>query len=274
MKTVIVPTDFSPTSRNAINYAVDLAKEKSANILLFHAYQIPVSMTDVPIALISVEDLQKNANNQIGELKKSLEQSTGGSIEINTEARLGSTVDELERLCERVKPFVVIMGTSGMTGIEGVLFGSTTLSVIKHLHHPVIVVPPGKKYTSIKKLGFATDLKEVVANTPAQFIKDFVKEFHADLYVLNVHEKNSATSAFPSEQSALLHTLLQELNPKYEFIEDENLEIGIERFAEANHLDLIIAIPKKHKLVERLFRKSHTKELVVHSHLPIMCVHA
>ena len=165
------------------------------------------------------------------------------------------------------------MGTKGATGMERVLFGSTTLTTIRHLSWPVIVVPPGKKYSTIKKIGFACDFREVVNTTPTHFIKDFVKEFNAELHVLNVDHKSSHFKPDTPQESILLHTMLEDLNPKYDFIEDANIEVGIEKFAEKHDLDLIITIPKKHKLLEGLFRKSHTKDLIFHAHLPIMCVH-
>jgi len=273
MKTIIVPTDFSAISNNAIDYAVDLAKATGSSILVFHAYQVPVSMTDVPIVLLSVEDLQKNNESKMDDLKRSLQQRAGESIKIYAETKLGDTVDELEDVCAKVKPFAVVMGTKGATGMERVLFGSTTLTTIRHLSWPVIVVPPGKKYSMIKKIGFACDFREVVNSTPTHFIKDFVKEFNAELHVLNVDYKSSHFKPGTPEESVLLHTMLEDLDPRYDFIEDANIELGIEKFAKKNDLDLIITIPKKHKLLEGLFRKSHTKELIFHSHLPIMCVH-
>ena len=273
MKTIIVPTDFSAISNNAIDYAIDLAKATGSSILLFHAYQVPVSMTDVPIVLLSVEDLQKSNESKMDDVKKSVQERTGNSIKIYAETKLGDTVDELEEVCNKVKPFAVVMGTKGATGMERVLFGSTTLTTIRHLNWPVIVVPPGKKYSTIKKIGFACDFREVVHTTPTHFIKDFVKEFNAELHVLNVDYKNSHFKPNTPQESVLLHTLLEDLNPHYDFIEDVNIEVGIEKFAEKNNLDLVITIPKKHKLLEGLFRKSHTKDLIFHSHLPIMCVH-
>ena len=273
MKTIIVPTDFSEISNNAIEYAIDLAKATGGSILLFHAYQVPVSMTDVPIVLLSVEDLQKANENKMDEVKRSVQEKTGDAIKVYGETKLGDTVDELEEVCNKVKPFAVVMGTKGATGMERVLFGSTTLTTIRHLSWPVIVVPPGKKYSTIKKIGFACDFREVVNTTPTHFIKDFVKEFGAELHVLNVDYKNSHFKPDTPQESVLLHTMLEDLNPKYDFIEEANIEVGIEKFAEKNDLDLIITIPKKHKLLDGLFRKSHTKDLIFHSHLPIMCVH-
>lgn len=273
MKTIIVPTDFSTISNNAVDYAIGLATQTGSSLLLFHAYQVPVSMTDVPIVLVSVEELQKNAETKMSEVKKVVERETGGSIKIYVETKLGDTVDELEELCNRIKPFAVVMGTKGATGLERVFFGSTTLTTIKHLSWPVIVVPPDKRYSAIKKIGFACDFREVVETTPARFIREFVKEFNAEIHVLNVDYKNAHFKPDTPEQSVLLHTMLEDLNPKYDFIEEQNIEAGIEKFAEKNNLDLIITIPKKHKLLEGLFKKSHTKDLVFHSHLPIMCVH-
>jgi hypothetical protein len=222
---------------------------------------------------VSVEELQKNAESKMAEVKKSLEKTTAGAVRIYGEAKLGDTVDELEDLCNRIKPFAVVMGTKGATGLERVFFGSTTLNTIKHLSWPVIVVPPDKKYSAIKKIGFACDFREVVETTPAHVIKEFVKEFNAEIHVLNVDYKNAHFKPETPEQSVLLHTMLEELNPKYDFIEDENIEAGIEKFAEKNNLDLVITIPKKHKLLQGIFKKSHTKDLIFHSHLPILCVH-
>src|SRR5215467_7404317 len=273
MKTIIVPTDFSAISNNAIDYAVDLAKATGGSILLFHAYQVPVSMTDVPIVLLSVEDLQKNNEAKMDDLKKSLQERTGNAIKVYAETKLGDTVDELEDVCEKIKPFAVVMGTKGATGLERVLFGSTTLTAIKHLTWPVITVPPNKKFNGIKKAGFACDFREVVETTPTNSIKDFVKEFNAELHVLNVDFHNKHFKPDTPEQSGLLDSALMELHPKYDFIEYEKIEEGINKFADDNNLDLVITIPKKHKLLDSLFKKSHTRELVFHSHVPILCVH-
>ena len=82
------------------------------------------------------------------------------------------------------------MGTTGLSAIERTLYGSTTLSVIKHLTRPVICVPKGKEYgAGIKKIGFACDLQDVEASTPFEQITHFVKELNAELHILNVEQQ-------------------------------------------------------------------------------------
>ncbi len=42
MKTILVPVDFSSSSLNASNYALDLANSITAELVLFHVFQLPV----------------------------------------------------------------------------------------------------------------------------------------------------------------------------------------------------------------------------------------
>lgn len=274
MKTIIVPTDFSPVATNAMNYAADMAQAINASITLLHVYQVPVSMTEVPVVMVSVDELKKGSEEKLKELKSGLEHISSGRLKVYTESRMGNTVDELEDLCQHLQPFAVIMGTKGSTGVERILFGSTTLTAIKHLKWPVIVVPPGKEYgKGIKKVGFACDFQQVVESTPTDYIKSVVNEMHAELHVLNVDYEGKHFEPDTPEQSLLLHTLLEDMNPNYHFINHEDIEDGINDFAEKNNLDLLITIPKKHKLLDGIFKPSSTKQLLVQSKVPVMCVH-
>ncbi|HWR33334.1 MAG TPA: universal stress protein [Chitinophagaceae bacterium] len=274
MKTIIVPTDFSPVSLNAVNFAADMSLAIDASLLLFHVYNIPVSYSDVPVVLVSVEEMQKSSEAQLDDLKQKILHITSGKIKVYAESKMGNTVDELEELCKRIQPFAVVMGAKGKTGLEKVVFGSTTLTAIRHLTWPVICVPPGREYgKGMRKIGFACDFRQVVENTPVQFIKQMVKEFKAELHILNVDYKEKHFRPETPEQSFLLHNMLEELKPEYHFINHKDIEDGINEFAETNNLDLVIAIPKKHKLLEGIFKHSSTKDLVFQSHVPVMCVH-
>jgi nucleotide-binding universal stress UspA family protein len=272
MKTLIVPTDFSPTALNAANYAVDMALAIGGDLLLYHAYQVPVAVTDVPLVLVSVDDLKLAAEQKLEQIKSDLERISSHKLKINIEARLGNTLDELELVCKKIDPFAIIMGSTGHSAIERTLFGSTTLQAIRHLTWPVICVPKGKEYgLGIRKIGLACDLQQVEETTPFEVIVNFVQEMNAELHVLTV-EKPGAKQDL-AEQTAILGTSVRQVNPRFHFIDHHDIEDGINEFAEKNNLDLIIAIPKKHKLLEGIFKPSSTKQLVFESHIPVMCIH-
>lgn len=273
MKTIIIPTDFSAVATNALHYGLELAKATQSSVLLFHAYQVPISYSDVPLVLVSVEELQKGAEDRMAKLKEEVDHITSGMVDVRTDTRLGNTVDELEILCKEVNPLALVMGTKGVSGIERVIFGSTTLTVIRHLSYPVICVPPGKNFgTGIHKIGLACDFRDV-EHTPTEQIHEFVSKFDAELHVLNVDHENKKFNAASPDQMKLFNELFGDLSPEYHFIENEDVEDGINDFAEKNNLDLVITIPRKHKLLEGLFKPGSTKQLVFEAHVPVMCVH-
>jgi hypothetical protein len=62
-------------------------------------------------------------------------------------------------------------------------------------------------------------------------------------------------------------------HPVYHFIEEEDIEAGLNRFAEENNLDLLITIPKKHRFIEAIFKRSSTKRLLKEARVPVVGIH-
>ena len=136
MNTILIATDFSPASENAMNYGAQLAQHLGASVVLTHIYQVQVSMTDMPVMLFSVEEQKKNTENHLGLCQRDLTQKFLG-LSVKTESRLGSIPDELNILAEELHPIFIVMGSHNTKGLERVFFGSTSSSVIRHAHHPV-----------------------------------------------------------------------------------------------------------------------------------------
>jgi nucleotide-binding universal stress UspA family protein len=275
MKTLIAPTDFSPAATNAVNYAADMAIATDANLHLVHMYQLPIAITEVPLSLQSVDELREAAEERLITLQQNIERITSGKIQVTSEARLGFVVDELTEICKEKDPFAVILGTEGHSAIERMMFGNTTIAAIRNLTWPVLCIPKGAEYgTGIHKIGLATDLEKVEETIPFEIITSIVKTFDAELHILNVETHRSKEPVAEAlEQTVTLGTAIRELNPQFHFIENEDVEDGIEEFSEKNNLDLVILVPRKHSLTERLFKKSSTKQLVRESHIPVMTVH-
>jgi nucleotide-binding universal stress UspA family protein len=80
MKTIIVPTDFSPIATNAMNFAADMATNINASLMLLHVYQVPVSMTDVPVVMVSAEELRKSSEAKLQEIKDAVTHITSGKL--------------------------------------------------------------------------------------------------------------------------------------------------------------------------------------------------
>ena len=271
MKTILVATDFSPAALNASNYAADMALAIHADILLLHVYSIPVNYSEIAVPL-SLEDLQQGAENLINELKDLLLKKAGEKINITTQVRMGSFFNELKTVCETIKPYAVVMGSQGTSAVERLIFGSHAVYAMKHLEWPLITVPQGTVFSSVQKIGLACDFDRVVDTTPVDEIKMLVKDFNASLHILNTGKRKEFKPELVFE-SGLLQEMLGALKPEYHFITSGNTDEGIIDFAEKNHIDLLIVLPKRHGLLDKLVHKSHTKQFVLHSHVPVMALH-
>ena len=74
-------------------------------------------------------------------------------------------------------------------------------------------------------------------------------------------------------ESGLMQEMLMELKPEYHFITHQDIDEGIMEFSEKNKIDLLVVLPKRHGLLEQLIHRSHTRKLVLHSHVPVMALH-
>lgn len=274
MKTIVVPTDFSGISLNAVDYAADLACVVGANLTLMHVCFVPLSFSEVPAPSYSMTELLSDAEEQLKTLKEKMIYRTRDRIRINTIVKQGDIVPQIDSYCATVNPYAVVMGAENTGKFERFLLGGKTVSAVKQLSWPLIVVPPGVKFFNIRKIGLACDFRNVVETIPVKEIENLVKEFHAELHVLHVSmESGDAFSAETVEESGWLQEILGDIKPKYHFIHETNVEKAIGEFAEKNKLDLLIVIPKKHYLFSKIFEHSHSRRLVLHAHVPVMAIH-
>ena len=141
IKTVLFPTDFSQGARAAMDYALSLARDYNAKLILLYVVQdISIAEWYIPSSISATdlgEDMQKSAWNEMGKWA--------------TEA--GAKVKDVEKMVVRGVPFVeiirtareknvdvIVIGTHGRTGIDHMLFGSTAEKVVRKADCPVLTV--------------------------------------------------------------------------------------------------------------------------------------
>jgi len=271
MKTILVATDFSKAATNAASYAADMALALNANLLLFHVYEIPIAYLEVPV-IANFNDLEDTAKLETEKLKEELIERTGNKINIATQVKTGSFFFELQSTCEHVHPYMVIMGSQGTTATEHVLFGSHTIHAMKSLQWPLITVPINSTHSSVKKIGLACDLEKVIETVPIAEIKALLSDFSAELHIINTGKKGNFASDIIF-QSGVLDEMLHRFNPHFHFVTNDNIDEGILDFVEKNGIDLLIALPKRHDLLNSIIHKSHTRQFIIHSHIPVMMLH-
>jgi nucleotide-binding universal stress UspA family protein len=273
MKTIIVPTDFSDNAMYAANYAADFALMLGAQLHLLHVYTIPAQVTEVPIAY-DIAQIEKDNNDELNSIKKKLLARTNNQVSVHTVLRSGLVMTEISDYCELVKPYAVVMGAESADRFERMLGGGKTFAAIRRLPWPLIIVPPLTSYHNIRKICFACDFRVVVESVRIKEIRDLVKAFNAELHIIYItNTKGASFDDVTIEESALLQEMLGDLKPNYHFLNEPDVETAINQYAEKNKMDLLIIVPKKHNLVERIFHPTHSKKVAGNAHVPILSLH-
>lgn len=276
MQKILVPTDFSPTAKNAALYAFKLAEQlQLEEVILYHAYQAPVNIDPlVPtIVMPDIETLKESSQHALEHFKSVVCPFCDKGVKVTTLLKYDHLGSGLDEVCHETGAGLIVMGITGGNLLEEKLIGSNALSVAENGTVPVIIVPPKAIFTKIEEVMLACDFKKVVETTPVQPIKNILDATGATLFVLHVDAENKEPSAEMPFESLMLDTLFYNYKPIYQFEHNNNFVEAVNIAALERMVDLIITIPKKHGLFEGLFHASATKKLAYHSHVPIMVIH-
>ena len=274
MKTIVVPTDFSAISLNAVNYAADLACVIGANLSLIHVSPLPITFGELLTPVESMAEMAAKGEEQLKWLTEKITDRTQGKLTITSEVRQGHVVSAINDYCNSVNTYAVVMGVESTGTVERFLFGGKTFSAMEQLSWPLIIVPPGTRFEGIRKIGLACDLHKVKETLPVEELKSLVNKFQAAFHVLYISDgSEGAFNAATIKESIWLRKLLGALHPTYHFIAGKDIEESINEFAKENEFDFLIIIPRKHTLINKIFQHSYSKNLVLHTQVPVMAIH-
>ena len=272
MKSILVPVDFSDTSINAAHYAAKLALQTKGRVMLLHAYRYPVIYPVDKGMELTDEGIKEINKKELLHIKTIVEREEP-LIKVEYMILNGNLSGVINMLSENMRVDLIVMGITGAGVLKEKLIGSNTLDVANNTRIPVIIVPEKCRFKKIEKIGLTTDFKEVVESIPDKTVIKFLEATGARLHVINVDYHHEYATTDTPFQSGLLESMFQFCRPQYHFVEDENIIEGISRCAEEEKMDMLIAVPHKHSLLERIFTESHTKQIIFHSKVPVMVVH-
>ena len=142
LKRILVPTDFTDPSHDALATALEFARMFGATLDLVHvaveaAYPLPppVDVMTMPIDLSPV--LDRAAAGLAVEEKRVRE----AGVPCESATLIGRADDEIVTRAKETHADLIVMGTHGRSGLAHALLGSNAERVIKHAPCPVLIVP-------------------------------------------------------------------------------------------------------------------------------------
>jgi nucleotide-binding universal stress UspA family protein len=271
MKKIIVATDFSETATNALMYATDMAVMLDSDILIVHVYQPSISFIEIALFRDREKDLQK-IEKELEDLKYMLLKRVSRVIDIHYHISEGLFYPELSDICDQVQPYMVVLGSQGSSASERLLLGSNAVHAMKHLQWPILTVPKDARFNAVKKIGLACDLHDVASLIPAEKLNKLVLDLKAELHVLNIGKAGSYDPELV-RGSEIMTEITANIKPEFHFLTGDDTEAGIIEFAGKLKVDLLIILPRKHGLIQRMVHRDHTSYFVLHSQVPVLALH-
>lgn len=274
MKLILAATDFSRTSRNAVNYAAEMAKRFKSKLILFHSYMPPVIMSDIAVVMPTVTELEKDSLKILKRMATSLKTKYGASLKLELVCKYGMAVDAIKDYAIENKVDLVVMGMKGAGALEEKLVGSITTDVIKKSRTPVLSIGSGVKFRAIKNIVFATDYLEIASPELLAPVKEIATAFKSHIHLLNVVP---GSTTVPSVNQAVegLKTehAFEAFKHSFHAIVNKNAADGINEFIRLRKIDMVVMIPRKHNIFHALFKGRATKQVAFHTTIPLLSIH-
>ncbi|WP_081210138.1 universal stress protein [Salegentibacter sediminis] len=276
MKKILMPTDFSTNSINALKYAVSLFKDEECTFYLLNTFT-PV-LYDTEYILYSttqpgLEEIYRH-NSEKG-LKKVKKRITSQDKRPNHHFELISAFNLLiEEIKDQVKEKnidLVVMGTQGATGAQEVLMGTNTVQAIKKVKCPILAIPSEYEYTTPDNILFPTDYELDYSSKQFELLKDIIKNYNSRLNILHVLGKKEL-SPEKEQNKKLLATQMDSVKHQFYSIEKKALTEAIYDFQNEHPTDMLVMINNKHSFFENLLFRPIINKIGFHIKVPFLVI--
>lgn len=273
---ILLPTDFSINSGNAISYAMELFKNEKCNFFFLHTYTpsfyrmdymlggplfsaIPDSGVDISLA-----GLEKT----LADVKKSYKNPKHS---YNIISAFNTLTDEINEVTIEKEIDMVVMGTKGATGAKEIFLGTNTVYVLRKAFAPVLIIPENYTFQKIHKILLPSDYLTNYKENELSTAIDMVKMNKAKLIVLHVKEEYDLT-ANQKENKMALYRRLDGLSTILTELKGSLMPDAILSYVQNNKIDLLMMMNRKHSFFERLFERQNVDQIGFHIKIPFLVI--
>ncbi|NJD76015.1 MAG: universal stress protein [Candidatus Methanoperedens sp.] len=138
-KKILISTDGSEYTKNAVEYGIELAKSTEAKLYTIYVVDT-AAFASIPMdaAWESMYELLKQEGDEA--TKYVAEKALAEGLDIERLTVEGHPAEEIIKYAEQNSVDVIVMGTLGKTGLDRFLLGSVAEKVVRTSKIPVLVV--------------------------------------------------------------------------------------------------------------------------------------
>lgn len=275
MLKILIPTDFSTHSYNALCYAQLLFQKEDVEFTLYHAYEpsaLQILGNKSPQQLASIyEGLKSDAIQKLEDLRAKIQvhnfMTSHSYLLKSYDGHLKEGIDQMEY---REYDFIV-MGSKGATGLKELFLGSVTYSIVSlHQEIPILIIPENANFERFERIGFETSFKSDYSKMELEPLIKLLKSWDATVHTFQVFEKPELTK---KQELHLEHlwSLLKSIKSSFHVVPKfKSLEKSILIFEEELDIDVLVLINEPQTFLDKLMNGSLIKKMTFHTRLPFL----
>lgn len=276
MKKVLIPTDFSASASNAIEFALQSSKAIPMEITLLHAFEIAGS-TYTDYMGVNKEFSEQHADGarmELHHLKESIEKEHG--ILVKTVLVKDKLRHAIRLITEEEKFDLLLMGTYGAGESQDRFWGSNTGAEIGETGIPILVVPMGYRWKKPAHILFATNDFEDEP-TVLNPLFELAELFAAEIQVVIFTDEDDDTPHTFLDHTRTLPNYEVMLKKKYTKNNITTVQLYGLEFSESlqahidqTNTDILVMVTHHRTLWNKLFHPSMTRQMSYHTKIPLL----
>ena len=263
---VLCPTDFSPASKNAIQWIAEYLDSMNSGILeLVHCAEYP-TILDKQGNIGAL--LKERAQEDISELEYNL-QHEFPDLTINTSVYKANPKEFIVKIAKKIEADLVVVGTSGFTAVKDLTIGSLTEYISNHSTIPVLAIPPNISYKGLYTIVVGVGKKELKHPEAILQLVNLVCLKDPDIYLTQVLDKGEHLMQFDYR----IEDYLKHLDYEHHGIEcNEIVAEALTKFIQEVNAEILCMIHHQHNWLGRLFNHSYTKDILFDLKIPFLII--
>jgi nucleotide-binding universal stress UspA family protein len=140
IRQILVPTDFSAPSKQAIAYAFELAQICGATLVLLHVIEeLPPYIGFLPPEE-TPKALEELADRARRDLARVVPQAQDSKVEVTCQAAVGAPAPKIIEVAQEMNADMIVIATHGRTGFRHFVMGSVAEHVVRTAPCPVLTI--------------------------------------------------------------------------------------------------------------------------------------
>ena len=279
MKNILLPTDFSENSWNAIEYTLNLFQKNICNFYLLHVNRLNTLVegdtTYVPTQEVVERQYTKPAKKKLRQILKRISEQfpDNKNHRFYTLTDYNFFIESIRKHVADRKINIIAMGTKGASGFKKFIIGSNTGDIITKVQCTTLVIPENAKFTELNEIAFPTDFALTYDIRILQPISEILETYNSFLRILHVSKKSEKLNLDQQKNKDILDDYFSGSKHSFHFLTNNKIEDAIQCFVESREIDMITMVAKNLNYFQRILFLPTVEDISYHTDIPFLVLH-